>query len=51
MSQGGNSVVDPASHSSVRLIELTTDGVPAARRLAFWRDGVLKRMEPTAPSC
>jgi AraC-like DNA-binding protein len=50
MSQSGHSVVDPASHGPGRLVELTTDGVPAAQRLAFWRDGVLKRMEPTAAS-
>jgi AraC-like DNA-binding protein len=50
MSQSGHSVVDPVSHGSGRLVELTTDGVPAAQRLAFWRDGVLKRMEPTAAS-
>lgn len=50
MSQGANSELDPASHGSGRLVELTTDGVPAAQRLAFWRDEVLKRMEPTAAS-
>ncbi len=50
MSQGGNSGVDPASHGPGRLVELTTDGVPAAQRLTFWRDQVLKRMEPAAPS-
>lgn len=54
MSQSGHSVVDPASHPAShgpgRLVELSTDGVPAAQRLAFWRDGVLKRMEPTAAS-
>lgn len=54
MSQSGHSVVDPASHPAShgpgRLVELSTDGVPAAERLAFWRDGVLKRMEPTAAS-
>lgn len=50
MSQSGHPVVDPASHGPGRLVELSTDGVPAAQRLAFWRDGVLKRMEPTAAS-
>jgi AraC-like DNA-binding protein len=42
--------LDPASHGSGRLVELTTDGVPTAQRLAFWRDGVLERMEPMAAS-
>lgn len=32
------------------LAELSTDGIPAAERLTFWRDGVLKRMEPTSLS-
>lgn len=50
MSQSGDSVLDPASHGPGRLFELTTDGIPAAQRLTFWRDGVLKRMEPTAAS-
>lgn len=50
MSQSGNSGIDPASHGPGRLVELTTDGVPAAERLAFWRDGVLRRMEPTTAS-
>lgn len=50
MSQSTHSVIDPASHGRGLLAELTTDGVPAGQRLAFWRDGVLRRMEPTAPS-
>lgn len=50
MSQSANSVVDPVSHGAGRLAELTTDGVPAGQRLAFWRDGVLKRMEPVVAS-
>ena len=50
MSQSGNSVLDPASHGGGQLAELTTYGVPAGQRLAFWLDGVLKRMEPTAAS-
>jgi AraC-like DNA-binding protein len=27
-------------------VELTTDGISAAERLSYWRDGVLRRMEP-----
>lgn len=52
MSQSGLSAIDPASHAVLAgvLAELTTDGVPAGQRLTFWRDGVLKRMEPTAAS-
>ena len=50
MSQSGNSGIDPASHGPGRLVDLTTDGVPAAERLTFWRDEVLKRMEPMAAS-
>ena len=29
-----------------RLVELSTDGVPEAEQLAYWRDTVLKRTEP-----
>lgn len=54
MSQSVHSGIDPASHAANELTgglaELTTDGVPAAERLTFWREGVLKRMEPTAAS-
>lgn len=50
MSQSVNSGLDPASHGPGRLVDLTTDGVPAAQRLTFWRDEVLKRMEPAAAS-
>jgi AraC-like DNA-binding protein len=50
MSQVGGSGIDPASHSPGHLVDLTTDGVPAAQRLSFWRDAVLKRMEPSATS-
>lgn len=45
MSQGGVAGLDPADQQG-RLDELTTNDVPSAQRLAFWRDGVLKRMEP-----
>ena len=45
MSQGGVAGLDPADQQG-RLDELTTNDVPAAQRLSFWRDGVLKRMEP-----
>lgn len=41
---------NPASHLPApgygRLVELSTDGVPADERLAFWRDTVLKRTQP-----
>src|SRR5262249_34315699 len=30
------------------IIERTTDEVPPRERLAFWREGVLRRMEPTS---
>ncbi len=54
MSQSVHSGIDPVSHAANELTgglaELTTDGVPAGQRLTFWRDGVLKRMEPTVES-
>jgi len=40
MSEGANSAIDPVSHGPGRLVELTTDGVPTAQRLTFWRDQV-----------
>lgn len=45
MSQESASELDPADQRG-RLDELTTNDVPSAQRLTFWRDGVLKRMEP-----
>lgn len=47
MSQPHFFPLDPACYQGDgEFVELTTDGVPAAQRLAFWRDGVLKRMAP-----
>jgi len=53
MSQGSPAKLNPASHPPEpagygRLVELSTDGIPAADRLAFWRDTVLKRTQPHA---
>lgn len=53
MSQSSSAELNPASHSPApagygRLVELSTDGIPAADRLAFWRDMVLKRTQPQA---
>ncbi len=45
MSQDGVAGLDPTDQLG-RLDELTTNDVPTAQRLSFWRDGVLKRMEP-----
>jgi AraC-like DNA-binding protein len=28
------------------IVELTTDGIAASERLAYWRESVLRRMEP-----
>jgi AraC-like DNA-binding protein len=42
---------DPVRGSSVtagQLLVHTTDGVPAAQRLAYWREGVMRRMVPLA---
>jgi len=38
--------LDPPSQQDGRLVIHSTDSVPAAHRVAFWRDGVLRRMEP-----
>lgn len=51
MSQGSPVDLSPASQAPMaaahgRLIELSTDGVPQAEQLAFWRDTVLKRTQP-----
>ena len=51
MSQNSPAEVNPASHMPApadygRLVELSTAGIPAAERLAFWRDTVLKRTQP-----
>jgi AraC-like DNA-binding protein len=43
--------LDPAFGNSVtegQLLVHTTDGVPAAQRLAYWREGVVRRMVPLA---
>jgi AraC-like DNA-binding protein len=55
MSQVEPAILDPASHQGLdgrfdrhgTLLEVTTDGVPARERLSFWRDQVLRRLEPT----
>jgi AraC-like DNA-binding protein len=49
MYQTGKAGLDPVSQGYGRLVDLTTDGVPAAERLEFWRSSVLKRTRPEAP--
>jgi AraC-like DNA-binding protein len=52
MSQGPGQTLDPASHAVAAhggagtIVELTTDGIAPSERLSYWRDGVLRRMEP-----
>jgi AraC-like DNA-binding protein len=52
MSQAPGQSLDPASHAAARhpgpgtIVELTTDGIAPSERLSYWRDGVLRRMEP-----
>jgi len=50
MSQPLDQSLDPASHGGRPLagavVELTTDGIAASERLSYWRDAVLRRMEP-----
>ncbi|HEX4506656.1 MAG TPA: helix-turn-helix domain-containing protein [Alphaproteobacteria bacterium] len=45
-------MLDPASHTGRAtvgtIVSRTTDSVPAAERLDFWRDGVMKRLRPEA---
>ncbi len=53
MSQSNPEELNPASQPAApagygRLVELSTEGIPAADRLAFWRDMVLKRTQPQA---
>jgi AraC-like DNA-binding protein len=55
MSQVEPAIIDPASHPALNgrfsthgtLLDVTTDGVPAHDRLSFWREQVLRRLEPT----
>src|SRR5882757_2534468 len=54
MSQAFDQSLDPASHGSIAgtrpaegtIIEQTTDGIGPSERLSYWRDGVLRFMEP-----
>jgi AraC family transcriptional activator of tynA and feaB len=56
MSQACDLNLDPASHGggadgrrvAGTIVELTTDGIAPSERLSYWRDGVLRRMEPIA---
>lgn len=38
-----------ASQAHGRLVDLTTDGVPARERIDYWRDAVLRRTRPQLP--
>ena len=38
-----------ASQAYGRLVDLTTDGVPARERIDYWRDVVLRRTQPELP--
>ena len=38
-----------ASQAYGRLVDLTTDGVPARERIDYWRDAVLRRTRPQLP--
>jgi len=38
-----------ASQAHGRLVDLTTDGVPARERIDYWRDAVLRRTRPELP--
>jgi len=52
MSQVPSQSLDPASQAVAphpvagTIVELTTDGIAPSERLSYWRDGVLRRMEP-----
>jgi len=52
LSQAPDQCLDPASHVAAEgrtagtIVELTTDGVAPVERLSYWRDAVLRRMEP-----
>ena len=54
MSQALDRSLDPASHAVAgrpaagAIVELTTDGIAPSERLSYWRDAVLRRMEPRA---
>ncbi len=49
MSQNGVAAVDRMSgEGDGRVVDLSTDGVPAGERLAYWRSTVLRRTEPVA---
>jgi hypothetical protein len=55
MSQAEPATIDPASHHAPvgrfdphgTLLDVTTDVVPERERLSFWREQVLRRLEPT----
>jgi AraC-like DNA-binding protein len=46
MSAPGRFRLDPAAPTEGELLVHTTDGVPANQRLAYWREGVMRRMVP-----
>ncbi|MEP9379883.1 helix-turn-helix domain-containing protein [Aquabacter sp. CN5-332] len=51
MSRGGGQELDRASHGGAEAAggafsQWTTDGIPAAERLDYWREDVLRRVEP-----
>jgi AraC family transcriptional regulator, positive regulator of tynA and feaB len=52
MSQALDRKLDPASQVAVEqplagtIVERTTDGIAPSERLSYWRDSVLRRMEP-----
>jgi AraC-like DNA-binding protein len=61
MSQALDRRLDPASHPGVppgpagippgpagTIVELATEGIAPSERLSYWRDGVLRRIEPLA---
>lgn len=43
MSPVASAEIDPASHHGSHLLDITTDGVPVADRVAFWRERVVRR--------
>jgi len=48
-SQFGDIMLVQASQPFGRLVDLTTDGVPARERIDYWRDVVLRRTRPELP--
>ena len=46
MSAPGRFRLDPAAPTEGELLVHTTDDVPASQRLAYWREGVMRRMVP-----